>query len=68
MRMLRRPEKIMDEEAEVLSSDFVFSLRDNNKLSGGVSRPLERRVRRSVLLYAEPPNNELTGRAIALSG
>jgi len=29
MRMLRRPEKIMDEEAEVLSSDFVFSLRDN---------------------------------------
>jgi len=33
MRMLRRPEKIMDEEAEVLSSDFVFSLRDNNRFS-----------------------------------
>jgi len=25
----------MDEEAEVLSSDFVFSLRDNIKFSGG---------------------------------
>jgi len=33
----------------------------NTKLSGGVSRPLERRVRRSVLLYADPPNAKLSG-------
>jgi len=39
----------------------------NAKLSGGVSRPLERRVRRSVLLYAEPPNNEVSGCPIGQS-